>query len=78
MLCQDSASKLQQRGQTLPFGKKPSSTYKEQSQESYFMGPDVLNKSFFPELIKHLLPCPVKLLTSATKSSGKGSGRSWI
>ncbi len=29
------------------------------------MGPDVLNKSFFPDLIKHLLPSPVKLLTSA-------------
>lgn len=25
----------------------------------------MFNKSFFPDLIKHLLPCPVKLLTSA-------------
>lgn len=53
-------------------------THKEPSHEIYFMGPDVLNKTFFPELIKHLLPCPVKLLTSATKSSGKGSGLNWI
>lgn len=29
------------------------------------MSPDVLNKSFFPDLIKHLLPSPAKLLTSA-------------
>lgn len=53
-------------------------THKVPSHEIYFMGPDVLNKTFFPELIKHLLPCPVKLLTSATKSSGKGSGLNWI
>lgn len=41
-------------------------THKGQSPESViFMGPDVLNKSFSQDLIKHLLPSPVKLLTSA-------------
>lgn len=50
---------------TLGLGENPAPVIKTESRECYFMGPDVLNKSFSPDLIKHLLPSHVKLLTSA-------------